>query len=341
MRIFGMISKSIIENFLKKISNHKYFAVLLALIAVNSSLFGQNKFELDLSVENDLFALTEDEDRYYSSGIFASVRKPLKSESKLFIFFNKKTEVDHITHGLRLRQLIYTSDILNFTDIRRQDRPFAGLLSLGYHIDVYQKNNLILAFTQDIGLVGPSSGTSTVHTWWHDQLNLLDPTSWEFQIENKFLFNSRFELIKAFQIVKNRIDLVYESRYELGTVFNNIRQEGMIRIGLLEILSKSGYRNGILGTHSSSPDSKKMKEIYIFLGMGTEYVFGNYTIEGDFPGKENAPINNIEEWLFLTKSGFNIHWNKMDIGWHFFFNSKENTRAKKHKYARIRVTKRF
>lgn len=331
----------IAESLSKQI--YKYCRILFFLVFVTASfnLCAQNEFEVELLVDNDLFTFTEDEDRYYSSGIFASFRKRVDQESGLFKALNFNENTLNLVHGFRIKQLVYTADELDFIDIRVQDRPFAGILSVGYQISLFRKNNLVFNLNQDIGLLGPGSGTSAIHTWWHKQLNLDDPTSWKFQIENKFLFNSRLELIKSFPIVKNRVEVVYESHYEFGTIFNNIRQEGTMRIGLLESLSKSGYRNGMVGTIAVDHRPGKIREFYIFFGLGTEYIFSNYTIEGDFPEKELVPVNEIENWVFLTKSGFNIHWEKWDLGWHFFFNTRENTRAQNHRYGRIRITKRL
>ena len=320
--------------------NRRIIYLILFLMA-SGNLAGQNKFEINLWVDNDLFTFAKDEDRYYSSGIFASFRKPVDQKSGFFkaLNFNEKTQ--NLIHAFTVRQLVYTADVLDYVDINMQDRPFAGILSFSYQISLHRKNNLIINFNQDIGLLGPSSGTSNVHTWWHKLLNLDDPTSWEFQIDNRFLLNSKLELIKSLTLIQNRVEIMYESHYEFGTVFNNTRHEGTMRIGLIEPLAVSGYRNGILGTVSEETSSKKIKELYIFFGLGTEYVFGNYTIEGEFPEKELAPANRIEKWILLTKSGFNIHWNKWDLGWHFFFNTRENTRAQNHRYGRVRVTRRF
>jgi len=335
-------------NNLFKFQQFKFKAIKLLSISfvlfgriVGNSLYAQELSELDLSIDNDLFSLTKDEDRYYSSGIFVSYRKVISPESGFYKKLNKKEKLINLIQGVHLKQLVFTSDLLDFTDIRFQDRPFAGTLSLGYSLDIYNSDNLYLSFNQDIGILGPASGTSDIHIWWHKKLNLVTPTSWEFQVKNRVLINSKIAILKSFNIVTDRIDFVYESKYEFGNVFSNIRQGGIFRVGKIQGLGSSGYKNGFPGQIFKDGNSKKLKEFYLFLGLGTEYVFYNHTIEGNFPGRMLAPINNLERWLFITKSGFNMHWNKLDIGWHFFFNTKENSKAVNHRYARIRLTKRF
>ena len=323
------------------IGMHKLLVLMILILGMDSTANGQNKFEFDLIVDNDLFTFAKDEDRYYSSGIFASFRKNVKPESDLYKKLNRNEKLCNLIIGGRVSQWVFTPDILDFIDIFFQDRPFAGLAAVGMEVSIYKKNDLLISLRPDIGMVGPASGTSRIHTWWHKTLNLTTPTSWRFQIENRLLANLKVELLKGVSVQEGKVDFVYESKYELGTVFNNVRQGGIFRFGQLRPLHRSGYRNAALGNVDAENPRKKPVEYYFFIGMAAEYVFSNYTIEGNHPFKNISMPDNLVNWVFVAQSGFNVHWQKLDLGWHFFFNTRENTRAVVHNWGRLRLTRRF
>ncbi|MEL7147359.1 MAG: lipid A deacylase LpxR family protein [Bacteroidota bacterium] len=318
------------------------FLMVLSIFSLSAlKSFGQNRFEIDLVIDNDLFTFAEDEDRYYSSGIFVSVRKAVGSESALFQKLNRKKRLSSLIIGGRLSQWVFTPDILDFRDIFFQDRPFAGLAAVGVEMSLYTQQNIYLSINPDFGVVGPASGTSKIHTWWHKQLNLITPTSWQFQIENRIMANLNIELFKGFNLQSGKMDFIYESKYDFGTVFNNIRQGGILRLGQIRPLHLSGYKNAALGKVDAENPHKKPVEYYFFIGMAGEYVLGNYTIDGYHPFKEISMPDELINWVFIAQSGFNIHWQKLDLGWHFFFNTKENSRAVSHNWGRLRMTLRF
>lgn len=298
------------------------------------------KFEIDLSVDNDAFYLIAAEDEYYSSGIFATFRKSIDPKSSFYHFFNKSGKVSNLLQGFHFSHLMYTPNDIEITDVKRFDRPYAGGFSLGYSLNLFLKNNWIINFQQDLGIIGPAAGTGRLQYWWHKALGMNKPRGWKYEINNTPLINSKLEILKSFKINKI-LDFVYESEYEFGSIFNNIRQGGTIRLGNLSGIGQSGYRNGLIGTPFLKSRVNQTIEWYIFWGIGTEFVFYNATIEGNLIGQESVHTEVAEDRLLLRKSGLNIHWQQFDFGIHFYYNSAETTEADEHRFIRIRLTQRF
>ena len=166
-----------------------------------------------------------------------------------------------------------------------------------------------------------------------------EPRGWQYQVNNTPYINLLLEWNKGIKIDR-WLDFVYEGKFEGGTIFTRTSHGGVIRMGSLQNLGKSGYRNGMINTTRHS-ERQKPVEWYIFWGIMPEYVFYNTTIEGNFIGKESPYTETASSWVLRRKTGFNIHWRKFDFGLHFYFNTPETKKASEHRYIRIRLTQRF
>lgn len=298
------------------------------------------KFEIDLKIDNDAFYLIGAEDKYYSSGIFASFRKSINPNSGFYRFFNKSDNVSNLLQGFHLSHLMYTPEDIEATNVDQFDRPYAGGFSLGYSLNLFLKNNWQINFQQDLGIMGPAAGTGRLQYWWHNLFGMNKPRGWKYEINNTPLITSRIEVLKSFRI-NDILDLVYESRYEFGSVFNNIRQGATVRLGNLSGIGKSGYRNGLIGNQFIKSKVGQTIEWYIFWGIATEFVLYNATIEGNLIGRESIHTEIAKGRMNLRKSGLNLHWQKFDFGLHFYYNTAETTEADEHRFIRIRLTQRF
>lgn len=297
-------------------------------------------YEIDLSLDNDAFYLIAAEDEYYSSGIFISFRRSFNPESGLYKLFNRKENVANLLQGFHFSHLMYTPDDIEISDVSLLDRPYAGGFNFGYSLNLFLKNDWFFSFQQDLGIMGPAAGTGRIQYWWHNLFGMPKPRGWENEINNTPHINSRLEIIKSFR-VGNTIDILYESKYEFGSVFNNIRQGATVRIGKLNGMGKSGYKNGLIGTEYLPERRHQTIEWYIFWGIGMEYVIYNATIEGNLIGKEAKYTEDASKFLLVRKSGINLHWQKFDFGLHFYFNTAETLKSHDHRFIRIKLTKRF
>ena len=295
--------------------------------------------EFDLTVDNDAFYLVNEEDQYYSSGVFAGLSFLHNPESKLYKAFNKKGKLIRLSHGYHFLHLMYTPFDIKYSNVDILDRPYAGAIALGKSISFFNSNNWKFHTKLDLGILGPATKTEELQTWWHASWDMKEPRGWEHQINNTPYVNITAQIDKSIAI-DDWVDLVYESEYEVGTIFNNIQQGGVIRLGNIRPMSYSGYKNGLIG-RTFQPNSGKPIEWYFFFGISRELVFYNSTIDGNFIGHESDYTEDSEKWVNRRKSGVNIHWQTFDLGIHFYRNSSETTESDEHKYIRIRLTKRF
>ncbi len=319
-----------------------YKILLVAFILLPSLLVAQKTLnhEFDLTIDNDVFLGPGDKDRYYSSGIYLSYRNAVKPESAFHKFFNKKEQIHNLLQGFHIGQIVYTSDNIIFTDVALYDRPYAGLHTFGYSLNLFKKNNWVFNGKFDLGILGPSSQVDDVQTNWHNFFGLPDPAGWVNQVNDSPIINLKIEATKSFLLAQG-VDFLYESKYEAGTVFNNIRQGGVIRLGKIKNLNESGYLNGLIGTKYQEDRRGQQIEGYFFLGTAVEYVFYNSTIQGNIIGEETDFTDEKIDWIWHWKFGFNLHWQTFDFGYHVYLSSPENELAGRHAFGRLRFSKRF
>ncbi|MGB3469100.1 MAG: lipid A deacylase LpxR family protein [Cyclobacteriaceae bacterium] len=309
---------------------------------VSNAIVAQEKlnYEIDLSVDNDAFYLIAAEDEYYSSGIFASFRRPLRTESGLYKLFNRREKVANFLQGIHFSHLMYTPDDIRIRNVNLLDRPYAGGFSFGYSYSLFVKSNWHFSLQQDLGIMGPATKTGELQKWWHGLFNMNEPRGWQYEINNTPYISTKLEVVKSVRIT-DPVDILYESKYEFGTIFNYINQGLTLRLGKLQGIGYSGYKNGLIGTEYIEERRHQTIEWYIFWGFAFQYVFYNATIEGNLIGSEPVYTEEASEWLLMRKSGLNLHWQTFDLGIHFYFNTAETTESDAHRYIRIRLTKRF
>lgn len=144
--------------------------------------------------ENDVgfFTVSPDHDEYYSQGaMFAgSVEAPELLEDLPGLGSGFRLGAGAFTEvavGIQARQLIFTPvDIESFEPIE-DDRPFAGVLLLGGHVQ--RRNDVVLDHAEFlVGAVGPVSGAENAQSQLHQAFSFATPNGWENQVEDRFLF---------------------------------------------------------------------------------------------------------------------------------------------------------
>lgn len=316
--------------------------IIFLVIFISSTSLAQKSLdhEIDLSVDNDAFYLIAAEDQYYSSGIFAAFRRPVRSTSGIYKLLNKNDNLAGFRQGIHFTHLMYTPEDIRVRNVDLMDRPYAGGFSFGYSYGLFLKNDWYFYLQQDLGIMGPAAKTGKLQEWWHGLFNMNEPRGWQYQVNNTPIINSTIEIYKGFEIAP-LLDVLYESRYEFGTIFNHIQQGLTLRLGYLRGVGSSGYKNGLTGIEYREEKRHQTVEWYIFYGLAFRRVLYNATIEGNLIGEEAIYTETAQNLLYMRKSGLNLHWQTFDLGVHFYFNTAETTESQAHRYIRIRLTKRF
>lgn len=172
-------------------------------------------------------------DRYYSNGISIGFHHYLK-EGKSISF--------------RLGKEMYTPDLRKTGFATEFDRPYAGMV-FGEFAKQWRKKRWFLEGEGMLGILGPGSGVSQVHYWFHDKFGFPRPEGWETQLGNAALFNLSFSSI--YQVAGNStLDFNLYGNVAAGNWDQNISLGPILRFGKLLPFSVSqltGSRVGVSG----------------------------------------------------------------------------------------------
>lgn len=284
--------------------------------------------EVRLVVDNDVF-LSLINDQYYSSGIFGYYR-----------WLKKNSDSNKSIRSVSINQRMYTPRKVRWDEINEFDRPYAGLLSMFLTQENYIRKNQYVLSRLELGWMGPANKTGEIHEYWHGVLGLPNPNGWDYQIQNSPIINGYFTYARTLASDLG-IDLISETNVSMGTIFNNIRQELMVRIGSIRNIGSGVHYNGNLGTKYKLPEKGKLVEGYMFYSPGIEYNFYNATIEGNIVGPLAPHTETPKNWIWQNRIGLMLSWISFDVQMIVYTRSQETTEANKHYYMSIQLNKRF
>ena len=313
----------------------KIFITIIALLLFQE-LTAQEKsqkkhltFDYQLVVDNDAFTFDLTQDQYYSSGIYGSIRILKDSISKA-----------KVIQSFQLNHRMYTPKWIGWDRQDQLDRPYAGLLSASIANEYYFHSNQYLKAQLELGWLGPGALVGETQAKWHQWFGMPQPMGWKYQINNTPIINLHLTYIKPIYSSYN-FELTSETNASGGTVYNNIRQELMVRVGELKPINKSAYVSSSLGNKRIKLPEPKISEIYFFYSPGLEYVFYNATLEGNFIGEKSIYTVDAIRWVFQHRGGVMLSWPRFDLGFIAYWRTQENETATRHNYVGIRLNQRF
>ena len=300
--------------------------------------------ELHLTVDNDAMLFGKN-DRYYSSGIFASYRRLIKQENRWFTRMNKKDKLSKAIVTYQFAHRMYTSYDIKFSDEARIDRPYAGWVNLGIGIQYYFKKGTVLKMDYDLGWLGPGTKTGEIQRWWHAVFNMKEPRGWDYQINNTLATNASVMLQKRLVKSGNSFDLISNTSLKLGTIMNNARQGLTMRMGLLQGLDATSFTDSKMGQGRKKvteiPLDERIQEFYFFVNFTMERVLYNTTIEGNIIGTPSEFTKTAEPWVLHQAWGFSRSGRMYDLTVAINFRGREVVGAQSHKYMSITMAHRF
>jgi len=296
-----MVISAIIDTF--AFLNMKGACTLIFIVLICSSinpLVAQAPYrnqELTIRNDNDVYTF-RDSDKYYSNGIIAKYRW-IASPGRFLMPKNLPDSIKLIVET-ELNQKFFTPKFLENSDVEDFDRPYAGTLTAGYYLNIFNQPDRKLRYGLDLTLVGPATGAEAFQKWYHGVAGFPEPRGWAFQIPNELTFNLIGEYQRQFVLVERTVDVVTTSSASLGTGFTNAKQMVDIRLGTIQALNRSAFANSQIGKGSD----KVLNQIYVYAGLGVEYVLQNITIQGSV-WNDNAPhTENIVPWIRHMRFGF-------------------------------------
>jgi hypothetical protein len=226
---------------------------------------------------------------------------------------------------------------LYWTEIEELDRPYAGQLSVAASNEYFYKNNTYLKVKGELGWMGPALKTGKLQYNWHKIVNTHLPRAWEYEINNGPIINAYATYAKTMAVYEH-IDVTSEANLALGTTFNHLKQEFIIRIGKFKPIQTSTQYNGVLGIENNRPANY---ECYFFVSPGIAYVAYDATIEGQLIGQSSIHTEERVPWVYQTRAGIMAGWTKFDLALLYYQRTKETTESTFHKCVGIRMARRF
>lgn len=306
--------------------------VFFILFCASILAFGQSKIlkhEAQLIIDNDLFTGDIEKDQYYSSGIYGIFRH-LKDSSE-----NAK-----IIRSYQLNHQMYTPSWIGEEILAFTDRPYAGVLSLSAANEYYFTNNHYLKAQIELGWMGPKALVGETQRIWHRWFGIAEPVGWKYQIEDSPVINLNFTHVNSY-FVDESLEISGETNLRLGTTFNLMRYDLIIRLGKLLPINESAYLRGTLGKTNKKNADKSTIESYLFYSPGIEHVFYNATLEGNLFGKESIYTTPAIKWIWQHRLGAMFSWPVFDFGMTIYWRQKENIEATNHNYVGLSFNYRF
>lgn len=302
------------------------------------------KRELHLTVDNDAMLFGKN-DRYYSSGIFASYRRLLSADRGWFKLMNKKDKLSKAIVTYQFAHRMYTPYDIKYSEEAQIDRPYAGWVNLGIGMHYYFKKGTVLRFDYDLGWLGPGTKTGEIQRWWHNVFNMKRPRGWQYQINNTIATNVSVMVQKNIVRSNDSFDLISNTSVQFGTIMNNAKQGLTIRLGQLSGLDNTSFSDSKMGQRkmkvSQIPLDKRIQELYFFVNFTVERVFYNTTIEGNFIGEQSHFTKVARPWVYHHSWGFSRSGRMYDLTMALNFRSREVVGAQNHKYMTITMAHRF
>lgn len=300
--------------------------------------------EAHLTVDNDAMLLGKN-DKYYSSGVFATYRRLMSLDHGLVKWMNKGDKVSKAIVNYQFAHRMYTPVDIKFAEEERIDRPYAGWVNLGIGIHYYFKRNTVLKFEYDLGLLGPGTRTGEIQRWWHNVFNMKKPRGWDFQINNTIATHVSGMLQKRLIEADQSFDLIASTSFKVGTIMNNVRQGLTFRLGRIHALDNSSFSDAKMGQERKKvqeiPEDKRIQEFFFFTTFTAERVFYNATIEGNLIGDPSFFTKERVPMVYHTSVGVSRSGRMYDFTIAMNFRSKEVVGAQRHIYVTITMAHRF
>lgn len=316
-------------NFIAKVIGGFFFFFILS-----GQLFSQEnpkvsdkkiyKHQFSLQVDNDVF-ISPTIDKYYSSGMYIYYR-----------WLHKEDSEKKFVRSVSLNQIMYTPKNVTLTDFNDFDRPYASIYSVFLNQEKYTKKSY-LSTKLELGWMGPATGIGTFHKNWHETFGFSPVKGWKFQIENTPVVNLHAMYAKPI-LQENNFDFTSESYASAGTIYNHLRQDFLIRIGLINPLDKSTHYQGKLGNIGLD---KYDTEIYLFLKTGASFNLYNATIEGNLLGEKSIHTEDPINGVLHNEAGIKVNFGVLDASITLINLSKETSESTNHTYLSLMFNKRF
>lgn len=276
----------------------RFFALVLLLCFGTAQAQEDEKYVLNLQIENDL---TADTDQNYTNGVRASLSfKPGKEPGilkDLLYWFPLLPKEGKRRGSIAIGQSMFTPEDIERSDLIVDDRPYVGWLYAGFGVASVRESeyNEVGATYQrgiqdslelDLGIIGPGSIASKTQRWWHSVIGSPRPNGWANQIRNEPGVALYYQRTWRYQWKDSLAGLDFEIAPHAGGALGNVSTFGAVG-GTIRIGSELGLDFGAPPRITPSlPGSDLFSradgfEWYVFGGVEGRGVLQNITLDGN------------------------------------------------------------
>ncbi|HTF94806.1 MAG TPA: lipid A deacylase LpxR family protein [Cellvibrio sp.] len=192
------------------------------------------------------------------------------------------------------------------------DAPYAGLLYLRSTY-VVVKNDFSDHVATLVGIVGPSSRAEEVQTFVHKLVGSKKPRGWEYQLEDKFVWQLQRTAVWRFSTSDSSpFDAVLLADLAGGNLESRAGAGLFLRAG--SGLARNYSTMGFLSSRISSPVAVS-DGWYIYLGGTANYVHNQILVDGN-PFEETAS-EGLEHYQYSLMGGISYAWERVSVCFSF------------------------
>ena len=262
---------------------------ILGMTAVSARAADDNRSFLNLTVENDYFA---DSDEGYTNGLRLSLLRP--PGSRPFWAFLGLEHVPLIPKGSPLRyetslgQSMFTPRVITARRADPLDRPYAGFAYMAFGVMAISPANpgghrRLDQLELTLGVVGPAALAGETQRNWHSLIAADRPEGWHGQLRNEPAINLGYRHSVRLPLRSAKgisADFTPHLGFAVGTVYDYVSAGATLRIGSdLPGLGVSRIEPAIPG--SAYFDRFAKPHFYGFVGFDGRAVARNIFLDGN------------------------------------------------------------
>jgi hypothetical protein len=315
--------------------NLLYIRLLLIISIVSGSSVSAQIFkqELSFTTENDIYFY---QDRYYTSGTFVHYRYASGAAKR-----KNNPNLVKTTTEFELGHEIYTPYSAKAPDPALHDRPFTGYLYGAAAFNRFYKNESMLRFRVEGGIIGPPALGKEIQMGYHTLLGIYEPKGWEYQLKSESGLNLSLDYQNLLLRSANKMaDLTMVSSALLGNTFSGANLGMLLRLGKLNYLYESITNNSLI---SLEAPEKKSWELFLYTIPRINYVAYDATIMGGLFLKDKGPITfDAETFVYSQQIGISLSAKRWSANYNIVLKGREvKSEAKPHSYGSISLAYRF
>ncbi len=254
----------------KYLRNVFAFLLILGIYQGSNRLFAQESL-INVQLDNDIFNLLNQTDRYYTNGLHIGVFLPVFQKSPVNYLLPGGKIFNEQASGLSLYQGIYTPIDIYTDALQDTDRPYAAVLLVSQEriaLSTTYKFKITSSF--GLGLMGKHAGGEFVQNFIHSLTPYSEHANgWQHQLGHDFLVDYRINAQKGW--TESRWIQVTTSGYGQVGTFRNL-------IGARARLSLGYFDNQFINPFAI--DLSNSFSIRAFGGIEAYYLFYDATLEG-------------------------------------------------------------